>query len=49
MHCPELAEANYLLLVLSMLPYLGKFPAHEELAKLMPRYLAVRHQEYIRK
>lgn len=38
----ETAKANgiepygYLLLVLSMLPYLGKSPTHEELEKLMP-------------
>ena len=38
-----------LLLVLSMLPYLGKSPAHEELEKLMPWHPAVRHREHIRK
>ena len=38
----ETAKANgmepyeYLMPVLSMLPYLGKSPAHEELEKLMP-------------
>ena len=40
---------EYLLLVLSMLPYLGKSPAHEELEKLMPWHPAVRHREHIRK
>ena len=51
----ETAKANgiepygYLLLVLSMLPYLGKSPTHEELEKLMPWHPAVRHQEHIRK
>ena len=41
----ETAKANgiepyeYLLLVLTMLPYLGKSPAHEELEKLMPWHL----------
>ena len=51
----ETAKANgiepyeYLLLVLSMLPYLGKSPAHEELEKLMPWHPAVRHREHIRK
>ena len=29
------------MLVLSMLPYLGKSPAHEELEKLMPWHPAV--------
>ena len=37
------------LLVLSMLPYLGKSPTHEELEKLMPWHPAVRHREHIRK
>ena len=51
----ETAKANgiepyeYLLLVLSMLPYLGKSPAHEDLEKLMPWHLAVRHREHMRK
>ena len=51
----ETAKANgiepygYLLLVLSMLPYLGKSPTHEELEKLMPWRPAVRHREHIRK
>ena len=51
----ETAKANgiepygYLLLVLSMLPYLGKSPTHEELEKLMPWHPAVRHREHIRK
>ena len=51
----ETAKANgiepyeYLLLVLTMLPYLGKSPAHEELEKLMPWHPAVRHREHIRK
>ena len=51
----ETAKANgiepyeYLMLVLSMLPYLGKSPAHEELEKLMPWHPAVRHREHIRK
>ena len=51
----ETANANgiepyeYLMLVLSMLPYLGKSPAHEELEKLMPWHPAVRHREHIRK
>ena len=40
---------EYLLLVLSMLPYLGESPAHEELEKLMPWNPAVRHREHIRK
>lgn len=39
----------YQMLVLSMLPYLGKFPPHEELEKLMPWHPAVRHREHIRK
>ena len=40
----ETAKANrldpydYLFYILTMLPYLGKSPAHEELAKLMPWY-----------
>ena len=38
-----------LCLVLSMLPYLGKSPAHEELEKLMAWHPAVRHREHIRK
>ena len=51
----ELAKANgiepyeYLLLVLTMLPYLGKSPAHEELEKRMPWHPKVRHREHIRK
>ena len=51
----ETAKANdmepygYLLLVLSMLRYLGNSPAHEELEKLMPWHPAVRHREHIRK
>ena len=51
----ETAKANgiepyeYLMLVLSMLPYLGKSPAHKELEKLMPWHPAVRHREHIRK
>ena len=51
----ETAKANgiepyeYLLLVLSMLPYLDKSPAHNELEKLMPWHPAVRHREHIRK
>ena len=51
----ETAKANgiepygYLLLALSMLPYLGKSPTHEELEKLMPWHPAVRHREHIRK
>ena len=51
----EAAKANgiepyeYLMLVLSMLPYLGKSPAHEELEKLMPWHPAVRHREHMRK
>ena len=51
----ETAKANgidpyeYLLLVLTMLPYLGKSPAHEELEKLMPWHPKVRHREHIRK
>ena len=51
----ETAKANgiepyeYLMLVLSMLPYLGKSPAHEELEKLMPWHPAVRHREHMRK
>ena len=49
----ETAEANriepygYLMLELSMLPYLGKSPAHEEQEKLMAWHPAVRHREYI--
>ena len=38
---------EYLMLVLSMLPYLGKSLAHEELEKLMPWHPAVRHREHI--
>lgn len=51
----ETAKANgiktheYLLLVLTMLLYLGKSPAHEELKKLLPWHLAVQHREHIRK
>lgn len=51
----ETAKANgiktyaYLMLVLSMLPYLGESPAHEELEKRMPWHPAMRHREYIRK
>lgn len=51
----EAAKANgiepyeYLMLVLSMLPYLGKSPAHEELEKLMSWHPVVRHRERIRK
>ena len=51
----ETAKANgvepyeYLLLVLSILPYLGKSPAHDELENLMPWHPAVRHREHIRK
>lgn len=37
---------GYLMLVLSMLPYLGKSPACEE---LMPWYPAVRYREHTRK
>ena len=50
----ETAKANgldpydYLLLVLTMLPYLGKNPSHEELEKLMPWHPAVRNGEHIR-
>ena len=51
----ETAKANgiepyeYLMLVLSMLPYLVKSLAHEELEKLMPWHPTVRHREHIRK
>ena len=51
----ETAKANgiepyaYLMLVLSMLLYLGKSPAREELEKLMSWHPAVRHREHIRK
>ena len=51
----ETAKANgiepyeYLLLILTMLPYLGKSPAHEELEKLMPWHPAVQHRKHIRK
>ena len=51
----ETAKANgmepyeYLLLVLSMTPYLGKSPAHKELKKLMPLHPKVRYREHIRK
>ena len=51
----ETAKANgiepyeYPLLALSMLPYLGKSPAHNELEKLTPWYPAVRHRDHIRK
>ena len=51
----ETAKANgiepyeYLLLVLTMLPYLGKSPAHEELEKLMPWHPSVQHRKHIRK
>ena len=50
----ETAKANgiepyeYLLLVLSMLPYQGKSPSHEELEKLMPWHPAVQHRKRIR-
>ncbi|MDO5399680.1 MAG: transposase [Eubacteriales bacterium] len=50
----ETAKANgiepyeYLLLVLSMLPYLGMSPAHEDLEKLMPWHPPVQHREHIR-
>lgn len=40
---------EYLLFVVSMLPYLGKSPAHEELEKLMPWHPAVQHRVHIRK
>ena len=49
----ETAKANgiepyeYLMLVLSTLPYLGKSPAHEELEKLMPWHPAVRRKRSI--
>ncbi len=45
----ETAKANgiepyeYLLLVLSMLPYLGKSPTHEEPEKLMPWHPGTRN------
>ena len=48
----ETAKANriepyeYLLLVLSMLPYQGKSPSHEELEKLMPWHPAVQHRKH---
>ena len=45
----DIEPYGYLLLVLSMLPYLGKSPTHEELEKLMPWHPAVRHREHIRK
>ena len=51
----ETAKANgidpyeYLLLVLSLLPQLGKSPAHEKLETLMPWHPMVRHREHIRK
>lgn len=51
----EMAKANgiepydCLMLVLSMLPYLGKSPTHEELEKLMLWHPAVRHRDHIRK
>lgn len=51
----ETAKANgiepyeYLMLVLSILPYLGKSPVHEELEKLMPWNPEVRNREHIRK
>ena len=47
----EMAKVNcnepyeYLMMVLSMLPYLGKSPAHEELEKLIPWHPAVRHRK----
>ena len=50
----ETAKANgidpyeYLLLVLTMLPYLGNNPSHEELEKLMPWHPSVRNGEHIR-
>ena len=50
----ETAKANgvepyeYLLLVLSMLPYLGKSPAHDELENLMPWHPAVRQLRHFR-
>ena len=51
----ERAEANgiapyvYLMLVLSILPYPGKSPAHVEQEKRMPWHPAVRNWEHIRK
>ena len=50
----ETAKANgldpydYLLLVLAMLPYLGKNPSHEEREKLMPWHSKVMNRELIR-
>jgi hypothetical protein len=47
----ETAKANnvepydYLLQVLSTLPYLGKTPAHEQLEKLMPWHPAVKYRK----
>ena len=40
---------KYLMLVLSMLPYLGKSLVHEEPGKLMLWYPVVRHRERMRK
>lgn len=51
----ETAKANgikpheYLLLVQTMQPYIGKSPAHEELEKLMSWLPAVKHREQIRR
>ena len=51
----ETAKANgidpyeYLLLVLTMLPYLGNNPSHEELEKLMPWHPKVKNGDHIRK
>lgn len=51
----ETAKANgiepydYLLLVLSLLPYYGKNPAHEKLDRLMPWHPDVKHRKLIRK
>ena len=50
----ETAKANglepyeYLHLVLTMLPYLGKNPSHEELEKLMPWHPKVKDRKLIR-
>lgn len=40
---------EYLLLVLSLLPQLGKSPAHEKPETLMPWHPLVRHRKHIRK
>lgn len=51
----ETAKANgvepydYLLLVMSMLPYIGKSPSHEELERLKPLHPSVQYRQHTRK